>query len=442
MKRGSIIVASLLVLAVGVFSSDPAYADVARLSTNSWDPGLRATSSQYYDTVHAWGMRRTAGAWGAGPVNYQSGATTVYRGNSSGSLDVTLRGTYCPGGACQYGAGSGYKGLVQFWNDPANYIAIGLIHDPGVSPRGNTLMIEGAANGRPVGGYWPGGAIRGTSHQFTYNWGPRGIEFIINGQVKLGPYPVRATNPSISFLAAARNTGDIADTTFTGINFSPGSIRPHVIQPPSTTPYAEYSAVLTQGGAGTGHSAYVNMHDANNNAVGVGIQTDIASPHSRGAPWYIWQRVQDGRFTYQYIAPASNRPTPVTLKWWRNEKTAAFYAESRLISTFSLNMNPRLFFNAEGNARLNGDTVNSKVENVQFRVGDNCPRFCGLNGAWNTRDFNFYGLRATNTNGLPQNGADFTITGTATGIPPGLDWDTTPDPVAGIGMIAQYWDGR
>ena len=422
-------------------SQGTASADTTNLSPYSWDPGLFATKDQFNDVVHAWGSRQTDGAWGTGPVNYQTGATTRYRGNSSGRLNVVLHGTYCPGGQCVYGSGSGYKSLVQFWNDPDNYIAFGLINDPGVSPNGITIMIEGAGNGQPVGGYWPAGAISGVSHLFTLDWTASGITVTIDNQVTLGPYPVAQTNPSISFLAAARDTGDIADTTFRGINFSSGSVVADPIIIPTSTEYVSYTADINDGGTGTGHSAYINVHDAYNNALGVGIQSDTGSPESRGDPWYIWQRVQNGIFTYQYIKPASTNTEEVTLKWWQNENVAVFYENGTPIANISINLVPRLFFNAEGNARLNGDSVNSTIENVDITVGTDCPTYCGLNGTWNTADFNFYGLTATQTNTASQNGANFSITGTATGIPPGLDWDTTPDPVAGIGMIAQYWNG-
>ncbi len=419
-----------------------ASADTTKLSPYSWDAGLYATNGTYNDTTHAWGRRTTSGAWGTGGVNYQSGSTINNRASSYGTLNVVLKGTYCPG-ACSYGSGTGYKGLVQFWNDPGNFIAIGLIKDPGVSPNSTTIMIEGAGAGIPVGGYWPANAITGTSHLFTFTWTPSGITVRIDNQVSLGPYPVSmAAGPSVSFLAAGRNTGDIVDTTFNGITFSPGSVVADPIIIPSSSPYFTYSATLTESGTGTGHSSYINAHDASNNAIAVGIQTDSASPESQGQPWYIWQRVQNGNFTYQYLAPASNGPLPVTLKWWKNENVAVFYAGATPIANVSLELIPRLFFNAEGNARLNGDSVNSTVNNVQIAVGQNCPNECGLNGSWNTSDFNFYGLTATNTNGQPQNGANFSITGTASGIPPGLDWDTTPNPVAGIGMIAQYWYGQ
>lgn len=424
-------------LAFGV--SSVAEAKQTPLSPYSWDPGLYATNGRFNDTAHAWGQRKTGGAWGTGGVNYQSGSTTSYRGSASGSVKVRMNGTYCPG-ACTYGSGSGYKSIVQFWNDPDNYVAFGLIKDPGVSPNGTTLMIEGAAAGKPVGGYWPANAISGSSHLFTVNWGPSGISVNVDNQVTLGPYPVAANNPSISFLAAARNTGDISDTTFAGISFSPGSVVSQPVYEPAGAPYLTYSAVLNESGTGTGHSAYINAHDAYNNALAVGIQTDLAAPESGGVPSYVWERVQNGVFTFDYLGPAGTGDKNVTLKWWKNENVAVFYTDSTPIANVDLYMLPRLFFNAEGNARKNGDTVNSQVKNVQVTVGDTCPTYCGLNGTWNTNDFNFYGLTATRTNGSTQNGANFTISGTVSGLPANGDWDSHL--VAGIGMIAQYWNGQ
>jgi hypothetical protein len=416
-----------------------AHADTTLLVPHSWDPGLFATQGTYDDTVHAWGMRKTSGAWGTSGVNYQSGATTNYRAGSSGSLSVVINGTYCPS-SCSYGSGTGYKGLVQFWNDPSNYLAIGLIHDPGVSPNGTTLMIEGAGNGRPVGGYWPKGAITGSSHLFKFNWGPAGLSVNIDNNVNLGPYPISETNPSVSFLAAGRNTGDIADTTFSGINFSSGSVVADPIVVPGGTPYLTYSATLSESGTGTGHSAYINSHDASNNAISIGVQTDSGAPESQGNPYFVWERVQNGVFTYQYLKPASAGNHVITLKWWKGEQTAVFYADGTPIANISVNLVPRLFFNVEGNARLNGDSVNDTFTNAQITVGDTCPTYCGLNGTWNTTNFNFHGLTATRTNSNTQNGANFTVTGTVSGLAPGHDWDS--DLVAGIGMIAQYWNGQ
>jgi hypothetical protein len=416
-----------------------ASADETLLTSHSWDPGLYATNTEYNDSVHAWGQRKTSGAWGTGGVNYQSGATTNDTAASSGSLSVVMDGTYCPGGTCSYGSGTGYKGLVQFWNNNSNYIAFGLIHDPGVSPHGMTIMIEGASNGKPIGGYWPAGAVTGTSHLFTFSWSPSGISVDIDSQVKLGPYPVAMSSPSISFLAAARDTGDISDTTFNDISFSAGSITSQPVTIPSGTPYFTYSANVNESGSGSGYSAYINSHDADNNAISVGIQTDTSSPESNGEPYYAWERVQNGSFSYDYLGPAaSNTSEPVTLKWWPSDSTAVFYEGSTAVSDISLDLSPRLFFSVEGNARENGDKVNDTITNTQITAGTSCPTYCGLSGSWNTSSFNFYGLTATNTNGDTQNGANFTVTGTVSGLSSGQNWDTNE--VAGIGMIAQYWN--
>jgi len=215
---------------------------------------------------------------------------------------------------------------------------------------------------------------------------------------------------------------------------------PPAVVVPAGAPYLTFSATLTEGGAGTGYSAYINAHDANANAISVGIQTDSFSPQSHGVPYYIWERVQGGHFTYQYLAPASNTAMPVTLAWWQGAETAVFYAGSTPIANVPVQLNPRLFFGIEGDARISGDSVNDTISNAHVTVGTSCPTYCGLNGAWNTSSFNTFGLAAHNTNALPQNGANFTVTGTVTGLAAGHDWDS--DVVSGIGMIAQYWAGQ
>lgn len=193
------------------------------VAPHSWDHGLYAVVGNIASDTHAWGMRKTTGAWGTGPVNYQSGSTGINRQLSQGALSIQMDATYCPGGVCSYGKGSGYKGLVQFWNDPSNYIAIGLIHDPGVSPSGTTLMVEGAAYGKPIGGYWANGTVPGTTHNFFFEWNNDVLSVTIDhdSNYKL-TYNLAIDNPSVSFLGAARNTGDIVDVTFTEKPYTSG----------------------------------------------------------------------------------------------------------------------------------------------------------------------------------------------------------------------------
>jgi hypothetical protein len=208
--------------------------------------------------------------------------------------------------------------------------------------------------------------------------------------------------------------------------------------PPAGAPYATMSAAVTEGGSGTGYSAYINMHDAHSNAISVGIQTDTADPHSQGTPWYIFERVQNGAFSYQYLAPASPGAHTLTLSWWGSNQ-AVYSVDGNPIATIGVTLVPRLFFQIEGDARLNGDSVNDTFTNAQIAAGNNCPTYCGLNGAWNTSSFNYFGLAAHDTNGAPQNGANFTVTGTSN-APGGDNWDNSV--IAGIGMIAQYWAGQ
>jgi hypothetical protein len=195
---------------------------------------------------------------------------------------------------------------------------------------------------------------------------------------------------------------------------------------------------VSEGGSGTGHSAYVNAHDASGNAISVGIQSDQTDPHSQGGPWFVWERVQNGAFTYGYVAPASGGDNAVTLSWWGNN-VAVFYVNGSPIADIPVTLVPRLFFSIEGDARQNGDAVSDTFTNAQITVGNQCPTYCGLNGAWNTSSFNSYGLQARVANGQTQNGANITVTGTVAGLPPGGNWDNHV--VAGIAMIAQYWNG-
>lgn len=197
----------------------------AKVSPYSWDSGLYATVEPWETPiVKAWGTRKTTGSWGTGPVNYQSGATSTYRQPSTGTLGVDLYASACPSldlESCTYGTGSGYKSIVQFWNDPDNYVAIGFIHDPGVSPTYTTLMVEGAAYGKPIGGYWSPDSIVGRAHHLNFAWSANTLTVTIDRQdyLKL-VYPIGLSQPSISFLGAARNTGDTIGSNFIVTDYS------------------------------------------------------------------------------------------------------------------------------------------------------------------------------------------------------------------------------
>lgn len=203
---------------------------------------------------------------------------------------------------------------------------------------------------------------------------------------------------------------------------------------PHGKPYAVYTAYLTERGSGTGYSSYINVHDAHNNAFSLGIQSDVAAPQSKGQPRFIWERVQNGKFTYGYMSAASHAKTAVGFRWYKNN-VAAVMLHGKTVGTIDLKLSGRLFFNAEANARLNGDVVHSQVTDVKITVGDTAKN-TGLVGKWNT-NFSFHGLKAKQTNAPAVQGANFAIDGKVTGLPRGGNWDTTE--VAGIAMIAQRW---
>ena len=203
---------------------------------------------------------------------------------------------------------------------------------------------------------------------------------------------------------------------------------------PAGAPYLTYSATLREGGTGSGYAAYINARDDQSDAIGVGIQTDNSDASLHGQAWYIWELVQNGAFSYSYITPAPAGNDPVTLEWWPASQTAVFFAGSTPIADitgvnlkFSPSTGHPLYFGVEGDGRQNGDTVNDAIDNTQINVPG------GL-GAWNDTQFNSYGIVAHDTNGQPQNGANFTVTGTVSGDP--SNWGTLPMP-AGVALIAQ-----
>ena len=209
---------------------------------------------------------------------------------------------------------------------------------------------------------------------------------------------------------------------------------------PAGSPYFSFSVNMTEGGSGTGYSSYIGVHDPYNDALSVGIQSDSTAPPGNGAPYYIWELVQNGNFTFGYLNPAGAGSAPITLAWWSGANTAVFYEGSTPVADISASFTPRLGFSIEGDARQNGDSVNDVFTNTQIKVGNNCPSSCGLLGTWNSSSYNYYGLMAHQTNNAAQNGANFTVTGTASGVPPGGNWGNAL--IAGMADISQLWNGN
>jgi hypothetical protein len=216
-----------------------------------------------------------------------------------------------------------------------------------------------------------------------------------------------------------------------------GDDPPAVTVPPGA-PYFSFSATLDEGGSGSGYATFIGVSDLDDNAISVGIQSDSSSPPSNGNPYFMWELVQNGNFTYDYLNPAPAGANSVTLSWWQNDDTAVFYEGSTPVADITASLTPALGFSAQGTARENGDSVNDVITNTQITVGTtDCPTHCGLWEAWNTSAYDFYGLQATQTNTAAQNGADFTITGTVSGLPPGGNWGTAD--VGAEAVISQYW---
>jgi hypothetical protein len=268
------------------------------------------------------------------------------------------------------------------------------------------------------------------------SWGAGTVES--NGTAFSGPGVVNEPNgaPTVFYQNAA---GTPQNYSYVNGNWQVGP-PPAAITVPSGTPYFTYSVTINEGGSGSGYSAYINGHDNNNDAVAVGIQSDVTDPYSNGQPYYIWELVQNGSFSYAYLGPAPAGNDPVTLSWWQGSNTAVFYEGTTPVADIPVSLTPRLFFSVEGDARQNGDSVNDVFTNTQITVGNDCPTYCGLFGTWNTSQFNYYGLQATRANSAAQNGADFTVTGTASGVPAGGNWGSYL--IAGIAMIPQYWNGQ
>ncbi|MQA30639.1 MAG: hypothetical protein GEU82_12520 [Luteitalea sp.] len=472
------------VVATASLTATPSLAVVTELVPWSLDSGglsgggLTATATLSMERVRISGRRRSQTPWGLGAVNYVAGATVYAYGRSPGTLDVDL----IPAGPNNtYGSGSGFKSYVQFWNDPANYVAIGLIYDPAASPmcaaggRGVTLMIEGSSSlvsPGPIGGYWNNVCLSGAGHHFKFQWTANTISVTLddpdnspNPQPLV--YPITMNAPSITFMGGARLPGDSVTVLFQNIVFSASAVPdpPFPVTVPSGPPYVRFRAPIQVTGTGSGYNAYAHISDvstttttASGNAMSVGIQADTGDPNSLGAPFFTLQRVIDGAFDFRMVKPADNNPHVIELAWWASPvSVAVFYADGVPIASFGMPLTPRLIFAVDAGARLNGDSVSADFTSAGSQIGVTAkfptsanpacvPGNCGLNGSWNTTPSQVcptgscFGLTAIQLNPPAQQAGMFTIGGTVSGIPPGGDWHSHP--VYAPAVIAQLWFGQ
>ncbi|MDM8553155.1 family 16 glycosylhydrolase [Desulfococcaceae bacterium HSG7] len=422
-------------------------------ATNSWDDagGLTATVNNSKDTVEVSGTRVSQTAWGQGGVNYQAGATSVMRLPGNGTLDVDVLASGA-GGA--YGTGSGYKAFLQFWNDEKNFIALGIIHDPGPSPDGHTVMVEGAADGNPVGGYWGASNPKptGSAHKFSVRWTPTEISWTIDGLEEYRmTFNIRMDSPSFSLLGAARMPGDSVSVKFQNINLSnPPSIG---IDVPGEAPRATISADVNYDGnsSNTGWAVYLNLHDNNGNAIAYGMQADVnatATNLSADIPYLHYNRTEGGtaNFSHAYgsLQGTKNQTQHWDLKYYDQAGKAIFFIGGNAVGEAYIKLYDRIFFQVEINGARNGDFVRADYSNVSIGGTWSDGTAVRTNGVWND-SFDNWGLNATRTGGS-ESSANFSLSGTVSGLPAGADWDTietqygySGKPVAAVAMITEWW---
>lgn len=428
-------------------------AAVTPLTANSWDDagGLAAAVSPAYDRLDVAGARVSQVAWGQGPLNYMAGATanSLFPGN--GELTVDLIGI---GAGGVFGAGTGYKAWVQFYNDPQNVIAMGVIQDPGLSPNGITVMVEGLAHGQPVGGYWMPGSSpdisANTAANITVQWTPTQISWTIDRlEAYRMTYPIQMNNPSISFLGAARMPGDSVSVRFQNIVFS--NTPSTQVSNPTENPRATISAdVNFVGGANSvGWAAKLNLHDAYGNAISLGAHADINDLNSLGVPYFHFDRVRENiGFDHGYvnsIRANQNQTQHWDLFYYDQAAKAVFFLNGVAVGEVSIKLRDRIFFQVGVDGAQNGDYVRADFSNVSIGGTWADGRSVRPNGDWNDVSFDFWGLNATRTGGSV-NSANFRIEGTVAGLPAGADWDTIEttygyagQPVAAVAMITEWW---
>ncbi len=430
------------------------FAAVTPLTANSWDDagGLTAAVSAANDRMTVTGTRISQVGWGQGALNYMAGATANSLFSGSGELSVDVIGI---GAGSALGTGTGYKMWVQFYNDPQNVIAMGVIHDPGVSPNGITVMVEGLANGQPIGGYWmPGSspALTGTAANFAVSWTPTQISWTIDRlEAYRMTYPITMNNPSISFLAAARMPGDSVSVSFQNIVFSnPPSTT---ITIPSESPRATISADVNYDGAANavGWAAKLNFHDAFGNALSFGAHADINDLNSLGIPYFHFDRVRENiGFDHGYSGSTQgieNLTQHWDLFYYDQAGKVVFFLNGAAIGEASIKFRDRIFFQVGIDGAQNGDYIRADFANVSIGGTWADGRAVKPNGDWNDT-FDFWGLNATRTGGSV-NSANFRLEGTVSGLPAGADWDTIEttygypgQPVAAVAMITEWWHNK
>jgi len=369
-------------------------------------PGGSLLNYWYVPWMGSWGSATVAGAGSAA-------SAPALLPQSNGAPSVFVEG---PGGS-----------LANYWYVPSmGSWGSATIAGGGSDSSAPAVMGQVSAGGAPsvfVAG--PGGSL--VNYWYVPSQGVWGAATVENaGQDATTPGLTAQANgaPSVFFQSA---DGTLWNYWYANGSWLSADPSAPAVTVPAGAPYFTFSAVLNEGGSGTGYSAYINARDSSSDAIGIGIQTDNSEASLHGQPWYIWELVQNGNFSFAYINQAPVGNEPVTLEWWPASQEAVFYEGSTPVADIPVHLAGQLYFGVEGDARQNGDSVNDVISNTQITAP-------GSLGAWNDTSFNSYGLTAHDSNGKPQNGADFTVTGTCSGDP-SPNWGYLPMP-AGIALIS------
>ena len=233
--------------------------------------------------------------------------------------------------------------------------------------------------------------------------------------------------------------------------------------------YAGIEADMRLTGSGSGCHAKIDIHDRHGVAVSFGIQYEYnlskQFSHINNNTAFLVENIMShatqaghqGK-NYYFIQSASLGQNYKVAMSWFSDNSLRFYVDGQEIFRTSTTLTPPLFFQVEGCAMKNGDSVNAQFSNVRVKCG-NDSAYYGTWANWNDSDFDFFGLdgritgAGTNndngqwsTNGWPSSGISATVSGTAN-IGGGADWDTcfsqreprtgtTGHPLSGIVMIA------
>lgn len=194
-------------------------------------------------------------------------------------------------------------------------------------------------------------------------------------------------------------------------------------------------ADVTLNGTGTGSHAKLVICTATS-AVSFGLQYDTCAvaPYT-GKTMVMMENVfSNAAGGQQYTRPGDVEVAlgqKVHLMVTINEDgSGAVYVNNQQVGTYS---NPglagqHLYLRVEGSARLNGDTVDAKFENIKLKNGE----AYNPDQKWPTNDFTTCSTIHYTCADPAESWKNITISGVVSGLAPGQDWDSAYEQVSGI----------